>query len=201
MAYRFPGPSARTDRYAVHVDTVLGTLGMGSGFMVSVGELESGRLITAISGSTNAGIEAALETQLLGVPPPRPGFRWSVIEGQSSLHNSMLNPYSGRRYGLTYGGSRNCSEPKIIEMASILREKVVAMTTFWHGPAGNRPYNQGYVRYADNRNPLGGVQAGTIKLAVPCEICRANEARIMLYHEQNFPGRGRPRFGSYESPF
>lgn len=202
MPYTFPGPSWRTDRYAYVVDRELAALNMGSGFMVSIGELSSGRLIVTLSGETRANIEDGLEARLRGVPPPYPGFRRCVVEGQSSIHNALLNPYTHRQQ-FHYGGSRNCSEPKLVEMASILRDGLVAMTTFWHGPEGNKPYRNGYLRYQDNRAPLCPPvpNQAAPKFARPCEVCQANEQRLMVYLEQGFLARGRPRFGSYEAPF
>jgi hypothetical protein len=197
---RFPGPSVRTDLFALHVVTRLNAINQGSGFMVSIGELDNGRLIVAFSGATRGALEAQLEAQLRAIPPPYQGFRRVVIEGQSSLHTTMLNPHRGRRYGLHYGGSRNCSEPKIIEMTAILGRRLIAMTTVWYGPPGNRAYRQNYLPYRVIRAPLGGVHGG-LQFARPCEICQANERRLMLYLEQGFPRRTRPRFGSYEAPF
>lgn len=199
MPLKFPDPSIRTDEYASHVVNRLDALGGGSGFMVSAAELDDGRLIVALSGENRALLESHLEAQLRAVPPPYEGFRRNVIEGQISIHNDMLNPYVGRRYGLTYGGSRNCSEPKIIEMAAILKRDVLAMTTIWYGDPNNREGRKGYLKYRQLRPPLG--HARQLNFANPCEICQANEARLMLYLKEGFPGRTGPRMGSYESPF
>ncbi|MCX2836461.1 hypothetical protein SAMN05660479_01889 [Microbulbifer thermotolerans] len=194
----FPSPSTRTDQYARHIVNLLDAINGGSGFMVSVGEVENGRLIVALSGERDE-LENHLERQLRAVPAPYPGFRRSVFEGQSSLHSSMMNSYSGRQYGMTYGGSRNCAEPKIIEMAFILRQRLVAMTTIWYGSTTNRAARKGYHKYMDNRLPLG--LPHRLNFALPCEICSQNEARLMLYLEEGFPQRTAPRFGSYEAPF
>ncbi|MFM2380803.1 MAG: hypothetical protein RLZZ143_3386 [Cyanobacteriota bacterium] len=197
MLNHFPPPSDRTDRFALRVVEKLDEINEDRDFMISVGELDDHRFVVGLSGLSKTALLAKLYSKLrseeLLLPYPAP---------LSSLNAKMLNGFEGRKYGWHYVGERNCSEPKLIECARNLRKRLIAMTTVWYGTKGNRAWRKGYEKYKESRQPLGGVRIGQLNFAKPCEVCQANERRLMLYLEEGFPSKAfKPKFGSYEAPF
>jgi hypothetical protein len=71
----------------------------------------------------------------------------------------------------TDGGRRDCAEPRALEMAAKAGAKITGMTTIWYGDKTD----QTYLPFKD---PSKVAQAD-INPAKPCDVCRANEQRIM----------------------
>ena len=196
MLTRFPPPSDRTDLFALRVVEKLDEISEDLDFMISVGELDDNRFLVGLSGLPRQELLNKLHQKL------DPETLFPYFSPPSTLNTEMLNPFAARSYGLYYVGVRNCSEPKLIECARKRRKRLIAMTTVWYGREGNKAWRKGYQKYEEIRQPLGGVRIGQLNFAKPCEICQANERRLMLYLEEGFPNEAfKPKFGSYEAPF
>lgn len=196
MLTRFPPPSDRTDLFALHVVNKLDEINENRDFMISVGELDDNRFVVGLSGLPREELLNKLHRKL------NPEILLPYFSPLSTLRAEMLNPFLARGYGLHYVGERNCSEPKLIECARNLRKRLIAMTTVWYGKEGNKAWKKSYEKYKESRHPLGGVRIGQLNFAKPCEVCQANERRLMLYLEEGFPNKAfKPKLGSYEAPF
>jgi hypothetical protein len=72
------------------------------------------------------------------------------------------------------GQLRDCAEPKALLAAAEAGARVTGMTTFWYSRGKQNDY-------PDSSMPVVGVD-----IAVPCEFCRVNAARIMRRVEEVF---------------
>lgn len=194
--YRFPRRTNETDFGA----QVVGAALRNSGFMVSVVALQSGLMVVAVSGLNRGPVLINLRAELgtLFLPPEN---------RISDLSKKLVDPAFGHALGrierATFGPfkpgecrldaalfapGRYCAEPKALQLAYETGETALGMTTIWHGPANAR----GFANYIDPDGPGAGLQ-----LALPCDFCRVNEARIMAYLESNYNRQtletGRPR--------
>lgn len=150
--------------------------------MPSANELKK-RRSNAQKEDNNAALNAAKKGQIQQKALKRATKRAStyvVVADSYSFNGSMMDPDRAQVEGrakeyekggsdnpLTFGGNRNCSEPKALEAVGRAGLKPLGMTTIWYGSREN-PYP----------HPKGLPSANP---ALPCDFCEMNAQRVMIH--------------------